>query len=889
MIACPSAEELERVLNEEGGETGFQRIEAHVQTCLLCQETLERLSPAALPGATLLDAKRTRSISDSAGIPALPGYEDLEELGRGGMGVVCKALQTKPKRWVAVKMLRSGSEASSEDLIRFQREAEAVARLQHPNLVPIYEVGEHDGRPYFTMELMRGGSLKDWLKNSSTHMPCDEAARLVETLARAIHIAHQHGIVHRDLKPGNILLATSDQPLSQDANKASNLTADGRSLNAILKISDFGLAKMADGGADLTNSRAVLGTPSYMAPEQAHGKSKDIGPATDVYALGAILYEILTGRPPFRGETTVDILMLVRNEQPIPPRQLQTKMPLDLETICLKCLEKEEGRRYAGALELAEDLHRFCEGKPIRARPIGRAARLWRWCRRKPLVASLATAVIFLVVALIGGLLLSNAMISAERDQARSNFQAAETAREQAAANLRKAEAQQGARLEATFANRFQLPATVNDRQDPSDPEFLLKRAFELDLRGNQNNWKGNHDQAEKEFREALQLYEELVSRFPNGPYRLGVAECYYRLAMNYRANSQEREALKAHESGAAALETAMANFPDENFRRWRLLQASSDWPALLWYLGRLEESEIAYRQGLASAEELAKARYDVTSSYALAHRVEALARCLRNRRKLNEAEQTYRRALEVYEKHAASFPQTPLTANAYGVHHSFGQLLEVMNKRQEAESVYRKAIALEQVRTGGIANTRTDLEIGRILKSLGDLLKSSHRAQEADSLHGQAKGILQRVARERASHNISAAHTAWTLAMFSDPSFGNPDLTLKMAQDAVAVGKAKGQTRILTIWALRSLGLASYRAGEWRAAIAALNESMKMRHRGDSFDWFPLAMAHSRLGEKDAASEWFQKAVDWMEQYAPFDPELLQFRGEAAGLLRRE
>jgi serine/threonine protein kinase/formylglycine-generating enzyme required for sulfatase activity len=311
------------------------------------------------------------------------GYELLGELGRGGMGIVYKARQLALNRFVALKMIRSGADATPAELARFHVEAHAVARLQHPNLVQIYEVGQQDGRPFVALEYLAGGSLAQ--KLGEAPLPPIPAAEMVHILSRAVQYAHQQGLLHRDLKPANILLATDGTP----------------------KIADFGLAKRLEGEPGLTvpehltESGAVLGTPSYMAPEQASGKSKDIGPHTDVYALGAILYETLTGRPPFQGTSRTETLLQVLWQEPVSPRRLQPKVPRDLETICLKCLQKEPGKRYASAAALADDLRCFLAGEPIRARPVGLAERIWRWCRRKPLVASLAATLLFLIFAVI--------------------------------------------------------------------------------------------------------------------------------------------------------------------------------------------------------------------------------------------------------------------------------------------------------------------------------------------------------------------------------------------------------------------------------------------------------------------------------------------------------
>jgi serine/threonine protein kinase len=278
-------------------------------------------------------------------LPHVPGYEVLEELGRGGMGVVYKARQKGLERDVALKMILSGAHAGADEIRRFRTEAEAIAKLQHPNVVQVFEIGEHQGQPFISLELCAGGGLDSRL--AGTPMPAGEAAKLVRQLAGAVQAAHEAQVVHRDLKPANVLL-----------------TADGTP-----KITDFGLAKKLD-EQGLTRTGAVVGTASYLAPEQASG-AKDVGPLADVYSLGAILYECLTGRPPFKAATMLDTLEQVVQQTPAPPRLLNPNVPEDLETVCLKCLEKEPHRRYASAEQVAEELGRYLLGEPIEARPPG--------------------------------------------------------------------------------------------------------------------------------------------------------------------------------------------------------------------------------------------------------------------------------------------------------------------------------------------------------------------------------------------------------------------------------------------------------------------------------------------------------------------------------------
>jgi serine/threonine protein kinase len=367
--------------------------------------------PGGMPstgGQPTIGLAMTEESSALAG--AVPGYEILAEIARGGMGVVYKARHLRLKhRVVALKMILGGAHAGKEERQRFLDEAQAVARLHHDNIVQIYDVDEVEGRPYLAMEYVNGGSLAALLARGP--LPPRDAACLVATLARAMEHAHGKGIIHRDLKPANVLLARPQASEGRGQGGQSGDTGPHRPAEAFIpKIADFGLAKnLEEEGRTLEG--AIMGTPSYMAPEQARGQTGELTPAIDVYALGVILYECITGRPPFVADSALDIILQVTNDEPSPPRKMQPRCPRNLETICLKCLEKSPRKRYESAKALAEDLERYLEGEPILARPINLLGRFTRWCARQP---DYATALIALTLFYVNHLVLMMVGIEGE-------------------------------------------------------------------------------------------------------------------------------------------------------------------------------------------------------------------------------------------------------------------------------------------------------------------------------------------------------------------------------------------------------------------------------------------------------------------------------------------
>ena len=407
------------------------------------------LCPACLLGWVINDrvdpGTRVRYFGD---------YEVRGVLGSGAMGVVYEARQVSLNRTVALKMIRAGALARDEERRRFQNEAEAVARLDHPHIVPIHEVGEHEGKRYFSMKLIVGPCLSQSLSSYTTN-PLN-AARLMVTIVEAVHHAHQRGILHRDLKPSNILLDEQGQP----------------------HVSDFGLAKQVEDDASLTVSGAILGTPAYMAPEQAAGSKRLVTTLSDVYGLGAVLYSLLTGKPPFGGDSAMETLDQVRQQQPVSPSKINPKVPRDLEIICLKCLEKDPDRRYPSAQALAAELRRFLGGEPIRARPVSSFEKGWRWCRRRPVIAGLSAA---LIVAVLGGFIGTGlallAAVNARQDaldREQDFLKARATVREQtklAGQNLRDA-------LTARAKEKEQAELAGQRHGQKAGPRGQVKRAW---------------------------------------------------------------------------------------------------------------------------------------------------------------------------------------------------------------------------------------------------------------------------------------------------------------------------------------------------------------------------------------------------------------------------
>lgn len=522
-----------------------------------------------------------RSIVEEAECPSLPpglgpvtavgDYVVLAEIDRGGVGVVYRARQRGLNRDVALKMLRAGVLADDDDVRRFRTEAEAVAQLDHPNIVPVYEVGDHDGFPYLAMKLIEGGSLARHVAGHERDPRA--AARLVGTAARAVHHAHQRGILHRDLKPSNILIDERGQP----------------------HVTDFGLARRVAGDSDLTRTGAIVGTAPYMAPEQATGRRGAATVATDVYGLGAVLYALLSGGPPFRGESPLETLDRVRHDAPEPLARAGRPADRDLETVCLKCLEKEPARRYGSALALAEDLERWLRGEPIAARPVGRLERARRWCRRNPVVAALSAAVSVLLLTGLIGLGGGNRLLAAQRDAARAGLAEARLQRQRAAYNfsimlehsaqlveaLQHPEPGEGPEqlaLRRVMGEKALDMIRIFLEERGDDPTMRIEAVYAHRVLGSLFREIRTRDESYAEFDQARRLTALLVRDYPEvTPYRVEYARIHNILGFHYEQDGRLAESDREYRAAGAEFLRAAELEPDNanalNMLAWFLAQ----------------------------------------------------------------------------------------------------------------------------------------------------------------------------------------------------------------------------------------------------------------------------------------------------------------------------
>jgi serine/threonine protein kinase/tetratricopeptide (TPR) repeat protein len=711
--------------------------------------TLERTLLDQALGTTPPAAQPKEGRGDN---PLVVGYEILGVLGRGGMGIVYRARQVRLNRVVALKMILAGEHAGSEERERFLREAEAVAQLRHPHIIQVYEVGECPSGaggppvPYIALEYADGGSLAKYLGGNP--QPAREAAQLVEMLARAVHHAHEHGIVHRDLKPANVLLVRCGVVSGEWSGGKLPTTHQP-------KITDFGLAKRLDVEGSHTQTGMVVGTPSYMAPEQAAGQPKAIGPAADIYGLGAILYELLTGRPPFKGETMLDTLEQVRGHEPVPPSRLQPHVPRDLETVCLKALTKEPGRRYATAAALANDLHRWLVGEPIQARPVSTWERGVKWARRRPTAAALAVVSALAVTVVVATLAVSNVRVSREKQLAESRGQEAQKNFEKALDAVEQMLLRVGQERLADVPQMEHVRRNLLEDALKFYQEFLEEKGGEPAVRlgtgracrvvADVYEMLGRHDEADDHYRRAQDILERLAAEVPEPTYRQQLALVYLHRSRFLVKIGRLAEARTSSEQAQQMLEPLVAEAPDAGAYRAALARGLLARCNVLYRLGEgaevlktCDEAEAVlvrlceefpgvddYQDQLATvhgqrADQLSRlGRFaDALSPYQLAlelmeqrvarspgassyrNRLAAIsmsfANALLNTGGHSEAEKQLSRAQEVYAKLVADFPAvTAYVHQSSAAEHNLGTLFYRTGQYTRAADSFRRAIEI--------------------------------------------------------------------------------------------------------------------------------------------------------------------------------------------------
>jgi tetratricopeptide (TPR) repeat protein len=639
------------------------------------------------------DCRDLPTVRDGPGrpqAPTVPGYEVLGEIARGGMGVVFKAHQVRADRPVALKMIRSGADAGAEELARFRTEAAAAARLQHPHIVQVYEVGEHDGRLFFSLELCEGGSLAQ--KLAGTPQAPRQAAEWVETLARAVQYAHQKGVIHRDLKPANVLL-----------------TADGA-----LKVGDFGLAKHIHQDRGDTQTGAILGTPNYMAPEQAEGKVHEVGPLADVYALGAILYECLTGNPPFKGTSVLDTLEQVRTAEPVSVRELQPKVPRDLETICLKCLQKAPRKRYASAMELADDLRRFLDGQPIRARPVGAGERLVKWARRRPVLASLAAGIVVGLAVATWQWVRAETALAAEKHQQTETLAALE--------QVTREQKQTAAALATAKEHRRRWSLALIE----------MSSSFVYPWMAQQPGLRP----AQKQYLERLAVhYGKLVAVTGDEPeVQHGAARAWLNLGVIQYRLGRMKEAKEAYQQSRALFNQLAQQFPATVAYRYDLAKAEHNLALVMDDTGQTKEAEQLLRSALKLQELAAGPPDDPKEQHEYAKTMVDLAAVL-GERGPEEGLKLVKRATTLHDELARRHPEEPDYRRTQATaHFALGKRLHQLGQWHDAKKAYEKAVDVLRKLTAEFRNEATYWRfLARSLNGLGLLQKDKYQLGEAD------------------------------------------------------------------------------------------------------------------------------------------------------------
>ncbi|HEX3148003.1 MAG TPA: serine/threonine-protein kinase [Gemmataceae bacterium] len=736
--------------------------------------TVDQYPPDAAATRTAVGSANGTPCEAPAGF-APPGYEILGEVGRGAMGVVYKARQVALNRMVALKVILGATHAGEDQLTRFRAEATTAAQLQHPNIVQVFEVGEHGGSPFFSLELVEGGTLADRLKGEP--QPPREAAELVRTLALAVEHAHSRGVVHRDLKPGNILLSPQSGVLSRQSD-GNRLGTEDSGLTT-LKVADFGLAKQSSDDSNLTQTGAILGTPSYMAPEQASGDGKAVGPAADIYALGTILYECLTGRPPFRAAAIMDTVLQVRHDDPVPPSRLQPKLPRDLETVCLKCLAKKPEHRYPSATALADDLGRFLNGESVLARPTSGVAKLLKWSRRHPALAGVVFLLAVPMPLLLGVMIFLWADARSARKAVEAEKAAAVEARDKAD---RERELAQGY-LKNALGSMEKIMDRVGDgplsrmpgaqeeraailaqavafyesllRVDSTDPQVRFETAQTYYTMSRLNNLAGQIAQAEAAGRTATRLLTDLMHEHPDVPaYRHELARTRLFFGHARILNGDYEDGAAAYREGAELAEVLAREFPNEPLYR---LTAADCRRSLGYFYSATQPAlaERCFRDALGLAESAHADSPGPESRAILASVLGAYGSYLLNNRRIPESEKLLDRGAALIDPKAGppplsgtarlNFDQAQLT-----IRYSYATIYSRTGRADQAERLIEEvARDYESLIVGQPRAFPYRMQTVQAYSLLSELRGAKKRFREAAVASGRAVELMSALFRD--------------------------------------------------------------------------------------------------------------------------------------------
>ena len=936
----------------------------------------------------LLDAPDQLSPTIDRPVAECPGtqigpYKLMQQIGEGGMGVVYMAEQKEPvERRVALKIIKPGMD-TRQVIARFEAERQALAMMDHPNIAKVLDAGTTEsGRPYFVMELVKGQPITQYCDDH--HLTPRQRLELLLPVCQAIQHAHQKGIIHRDIKPTNILVAEYDQ-------------------QAVPKVIDFGVAKAV--GSPLTEKTMftgfgqIVGTLEYMSPEQAKVNQLDIDTRSDIYSLGVLLYELLTGSTPFdknrlRSAAFDEMLRIIREEEPerpstrlssadtlpsiaanrgIEPARLSRTLRGELDWIVMKALEKDRNRRYETANGIALDLQRYLADEPVQACPPSAEYRLRKFARRNKAALAVASVVTVSLLFLLVGLAVSNLLISWERNEKVNALEAAKASEEKAKKqeqvaleSAKNAKAQrvraQNYFLRARLAMRDALMKALQGEDEWSEVPVPLRKQLAEDLlrflhafideasdepslryetgwaywslAALHTSW-GEDEKAQDFLRQSIVILDPLVEEYPAvHEYRMQLAASNLDLARQLAQTGRTRESETAFRRVIENYEKLLLEVPGSSNYRSYLSQCHQAMGQLLLSAGRTKEADVHSRQAVTLWEDSEgwAARGDI----------------LRAQEKLDEAISCYRKALELDSKNASALYRLGSALNKHGrvdeaiachkklieldpksasghiglghalkaqgnidqaivcfrtavaldphrgnSHHDLGSLLRTSGKLDEAAACFKKAIDLDP------NDPRPHAGLGHVLRHLGNEDEAIACYKKAISIDpkyaeahynlgisfralgmvGEAIDSYQETIRLKPDHDQALRRLAWIYATWRDPKFRDTKQAVELARRAVNVSPKDG-----TCWI--TLGAAHYRTGDWKAAVEALNESMKQRNGGDSLDWFFLAMAHWQLGDKVQARKWYGQAVLWTEMNQPKNDELRRFREEAEELL---